>query len=81
MVYNSEANSTFGNQEVTRIDSYSTLDLRMGVESQDGSWSITLWGRNVTDEYYWNNQYFTQDVVSRIAAKPATYGIGFTYNL
>ncbi|MCP5173209.1 MAG: TonB-dependent receptor [Pseudomonadales bacterium] len=81
MTYNSEANATFGNQESTRIDSFTTLDLRAGIEAEDGSWSISLWGRNVTDEEYWTNQFFTQDVVARTYAKPVTYGLGFTYNL
>jgi len=31
-------------------DSFGTLDLRVGIEAD--SWSITAWGRNVTDEQY-----------------------------
>jgi len=31
-------------------DAYGTLDARIGVES--ASWSVTLWGRNLTDEQY-----------------------------
>jgi outer membrane receptor protein involved in Fe transport len=80
LMYNSEANSTFGDPDKTRINSFTTLDLRAGVESLDGVWSATVWGRNVTDEYYWSNQFVTQDVVVRYAAKPVTYGISFAYN-
>jgi iron complex outermembrane receptor protein len=80
LLYNSEANSTFGDPEQTRIDSFATLDLRAGLESLDGRWTATVWGRNVTDEYYWSNQFVTQDVVVRYAAKPVTYGISFAYN-
>ena len=80
VLYNSEANSTFGDPEATRIDAFTTLDLRAGIESFDGTWMVTVWGRNVTDEYYWNSQFLTQDVVSRFAAKPATYGVSFGYN-
>jgi iron complex outermembrane recepter protein len=80
MLYNSESNSTFGDPKVTRIDAFTTLDLRAGVGSQDGKWTASVWGRNVTDEYYWTTQFLTQDVVVRYAAKPITYGATFRYN-
>jgi outer membrane receptor protein involved in Fe transport len=80
MIYNSEANSTFGDPADNRIDAYTTLDLRAGIEAPDGQWSASVWGRNVTDEYYWTNQFYTQDAISRFAAKPATYGVAFSYN-
>lgn len=80
VLHNSEANSTFGGPRETRIDSFTTLDLRAGVESLDGAWTLSLWGRNVTDEYYWTNQFVTQDVITRFAAKPRTYGVAFAYN-
>ncbi|MEX1667301.1 TonB-dependent receptor [Zhongshania guokunii] len=80
LLYNSEANSTFGDPDKTRIDSFTTVDLRAGVEALDGTWTATVWGRNVTDEYYWSNQFVTQDVLVRYAAKPVTYGISFAYN-
>lgn len=80
LLYNSETNSTFGDPAETEIDAYSTLDLRAGVESSDGAWSATLWGRNVTDEDYWTNQFVTQDVIVRYSAKPVSYGVTFEYN-
>lgn len=80
VLHNSEANSTFGDPQVTRIDAFTTLDLRAGIGSEDGKWTATIWGRNVTDEYYWGSQFLTQDVVSRFAAKPATYGATMRYN-
>ncbi|GAB3373908.1 TonB-dependent receptor [Spongiibacter taiwanensis] len=80
LLYNSEANSTFGDPKATRIDGFTTLDIRLGLESLDGTWTATLWGRNVTDEYYWSNQFVTQDVVVRYAAKPVTYGLTFAYH-
>jgi outer membrane receptor protein involved in Fe transport len=79
LLYNSAANSTFGDPDLTEIDAFTTLDLRAGVEALDGRWSATLWGRNVTDEYYWTNQFVTQDVVVRYAAKPVSYGASFSY--
>ena len=79
LLYNSESNSTFGNPEMTRITDFTTVDMRLGVSAPDGKWSLGLWGKNITDEYYWSTQFVIQDVVSRYAARPATYGLAFNY--
>ncbi len=34
----------------SKRDSYNTLNLRVGISAED--WSITAWGRNITDEQY-----------------------------
>ena len=77
---NSGTSSTLGVAPSSVIDSFKTVDLRAGVKSSDGRWSIGIWGRNVFNEYYWTNQFVTQDVVVRYAAKPATYGATIKYN-
>lgn len=79
-LYNSATNSTLGVAPSSVIDSFKTVDLRAGVKSRDGRWSVGVWGRNVFNEYYWTNQFVTQDVVVRYAAKPATYGATIKYN-
>ncbi|MGD9662188.1 MAG: TonB-dependent receptor [Porticoccaceae bacterium] len=63
------------------IDSYSLLDLRAGVETTDGKWRVSVWGKNVTDEYYWNNAAAVFDTITRYAGMPATYGatVSFRY--
>lgn len=79
LLHNSDANSTFGDPAETRIDAFTTLDLRAGIQSPDKAWSASVWGRNVTNEYYWSNQFYSQDSIVRYAAMPATYGVAFTY--
>jgi iron complex outermembrane receptor protein len=80
VLYNSETSSTFGDPPQAQSADFTTLDLRAGVAATDGCWSAWVWGRNVTDEYYWTNQFVTQDVVTRYAAKPATYGASLAYS-
>lgn len=63
------------------IDSYALLDLRIGVESDNGRWRVMVFGRNITDKYYWNNVLKAQDNVIRYAGRPASYGIIFTLQL
>ena len=62
------------------IDSYNTLDLRLGVISPDERWTVFAWGKNVTDEYYWTNVLIGADTIGRLTGRPATYGITFSYS-
>lgn len=82
MLLNSKTNATLGHAPASVIQSFATLDLRAGVKVLDDRWSFSIWGRNVTNSYYWTNQFVTQDVVVRYAAKPVTYGatLKFTFD-
>lgn len=54
------------------------LDLRAGVRS--GEWRFQVWGRNVTNKYYWTAQYHLTDTVSRYTGMPATYGATLSFD-
>lgn len=62
------------------IDEYGVLDLYAGVRSLNESWEVMLWGKNVSDEYYWTNVVPGSDTIARQAGMPATYGATFSYN-
>ena len=53
------------------------VDLRLGIENNN--WKVWLWGRNVTDEYYWTRYSKVNDSIIRLPAMPRTYGITFSY--
>ncbi|MBN8843733.1 MAG: TonB-dependent receptor [Sphingomonadales bacterium] len=72
--YNSATNSTFGDPAILRINARTLVDLRAGVETEDGKFRVQLWGRNIFNEYYWNST-FQADTAWRMAGRPATYGI------
>jgi iron complex outermembrane recepter protein len=63
------------------IGDYALVDLRAGIKSSDGRWRASVWGKNVTNQYYWSNVVAAFDTIGRYTAKPATYGvsIGFKY--
>lgn len=61
------------------IDSYALLDLRAGIESGDGRYRISVWGRNVTNEYYWTSVTTALDTLTRFTGMPATYGISLGF--
>ncbi len=62
------------------IDSYTLLNARIGISSADGTWNTYVWGRNLTDEYYYNNVLQASDMLTRYAGKPRTYGLTAQYN-
>jgi outer membrane receptor protein involved in Fe transport len=79
VLYVSDTSGAFAGGPLLAIKSYATLDLRAGVALPDGHWTITLWGQNVTNTYYWTNATFPPpDTTIRYAGRPATYGIRFS---
>lgn len=64
------------------MDPVSLLNARIGIHSED--WSLTIWGRNLTDEFYYedfNAQAFTGLPWNiGFPARPRTYGIDFRYD-
>ncbi len=75
----SATNGAFGGNAILAIDGYTLLDLRAGLGSSDERWKLSVWGRNITDKYYWTNAYKISDVSARYAGMPATYGVSFSY--
>jgi outer membrane receptor protein involved in Fe transport len=61
------------------LPSYTTLDLRAGVEAEDGNWRLFFWGRNVTNEYSATNAIIANDAIVRYPGQPATYGVTFSH--
>lgn len=62
------------------IDSYTLLDARIGVSAANGQWRTYAWGRNLTDEYYYNNVQQSTDMLVRYAGMPRTFGVTVEYN-
>jgi iron complex outermembrane receptor protein len=61
------------------IEGYGTVDVRLGYQSEQGKWSVGLWGKNVLNKYYWTTVIPASDSAARLAGLPATYGITFGY--
>jgi outer membrane receptor protein involved in Fe transport len=81
VTYNSSTNAGIGEPAPLAIDAYALLDLRAGVRAADGRWSITAFGRNVTDTYYWTTVQKPQDTLVRFAGMPATYGVAIRFTM
>jgi outer membrane receptor protein involved in Fe transport len=74
-----KTNSQLGELPTLNVKAYTLIDLRAGVESQDGVWRLSAWGRNVGDAYYWTAANRNLDTTVRFAGRPATYGASLSY--
>ena len=59
------------------MPAHTLVDLRAGVEHD--AWRFQLWGRNVTNTWYWNSALHVNDVLLRYTGMPATYGFTLSY--
>jgi outer membrane receptor protein involved in Fe transport len=73
--HHSAANAGIGDSADLYLKHYTVLDLRAGVETPDSRWRFTVWGRNVTNEYYWTNATHTNDEFVKYAGMPADFGL------
>jgi outer membrane receptor protein involved in Fe transport len=78
LTYNSNTFAGVGALDLMRIDSFTLLDLRAGLDFSNGHYRIWVWGKNVTDEYYWSNVFANGDAIARFVGQPATYGISLS---
>jgi len=52
--------------------------LRASVRTQDGKYRVEVYGKNVTNRFYWDNVSHPYDTVVRYAGMPETWGITFS---
>jgi outer membrane receptor protein involved in Fe transport len=83
VLYQGSQNTTFANANLPaddfNIPDYATVDLRAGVESQDGRWRLTVFGRNVFNEVYTTSVTTYLDTLFRFTGRPATYGVSVAF--
>ncbi len=79
VTHQDKTNSQLGELPLLNVKAYSLVDVRAGIESQNGTWRLSAWGRNVGDAYYWTAANRNLDTVVRFAGRPATYGMSFSY--
>lgn len=69
----------FGEDPRLKIDSYTVVDLRAGIDSADETWRLTLWGHNITDKDYSVMASRVSDTYVHAAGNPRSVGVNFTY--
>jgi outer membrane receptor protein involved in Fe transport len=76
--YRSSTLAVFSLSPQFKMNSYTLLDLRAGLETSDGKLRLQVWGHNVTDKYYWIQATATGDTFTRVPGMPATFGVTLT---
>jgi iron complex outermembrane receptor protein len=61
------------------IKGYAIVNMRAGLNWDDGKWRAMLWGKNVFNNYYFTNSIYSFDTAYRLTGRPATYGISVFY--
>lgn len=81
LMYNSKTYAGVGALDLMRLASFTLLDLRAGLELGNRRYRVWLWGKNVTDEYYWSNVFANGNAIARFVGQPATYGVSLSSRL
>jgi iron complex outermembrane recepter protein len=77
-LYNSVAYGDSSATAAFKLDAYTVLNARLGVESHDG-WSVTGWVHNLGNTYYWTSVNFAGDGYERTTGLPLNFGIAVSY--
>lgn len=77
--WQSELTAGQPNDPLYDIDSYGLLNGSIGIYSLNNNWDLSVWGKNLTDEYYWQQITTNANVVVRYAGMPRTFGASLTY--
>lgn len=78
LTFRSDTTAIIGGSDLFKINDYALLDLRAGIKDADDKWSAQVWGKNVTNQYYWTNVASFFDTYTRWAGQPATFGGTFS---
>ncbi len=76
--YTSEQQGDLIGDPYFHIKDYAVFDANASIETNDGRYKISVFVRNLTDEYYWNSVQGLQDSVVRFAGVPRTWGGSLT---
>lgn len=72
--YQSSTGSTIEDFEPLAIDSYAILNASLALYDLDGAWEASIWGRNVTDTYYWSSAATNANTAVRFPGRSANFG-------
>jgi outer membrane receptor protein involved in Fe transport len=69
---------------LTEQDAYGILNLRLGVNIDEWNSTVSVWGRNVLDERYYNGSFdpplLDRGSMNSYPSEPATWGVTFRKN-
>jgi iron complex outermembrane recepter protein len=83
ITYRGETNTTFANDVLLAnqyvLPAYTILEMRLGLQPNNGPWKVTLFCSNCTNTYYVQTKFAGTDVLYRYASHPVTVGVNLSY--
>lgn len=79
--YTGGSNSTLEHDPLYTLNVHQQLDAQLALSSRDGIWSLTAFGRNLTDSFYRNSVIKLGDTVFAYAGQPRTLGLSLRVDL
>ncbi|MDP3633922.1 TonB-dependent receptor [Phenylobacterium sp.] len=76
--YQSKSHADLEGNPLFVIPEHGLLNASLGLHSSDDRWEVSVWGRNLTDEYYWSAVSSNANVVVRFPGQTRTFGASFT---
>ena len=78
--YTSDQQGDFLADPIFDVDSYNLWGLHLVVRPDSDKWQFAVFGRNLTDEYYWTSVQTQTDTTFRYAGMPRTWGASLKVN-
>lgn len=72
--YQSSTSSTIEDFDPLAIDAYGILNASLALYDLGGTWEASIWGRNITDTYYWASAATNANTAVRFPGRSASYG-------
>jgi outer membrane receptor protein involved in Fe transport len=78
--FSEHTNATLEGDPYFAIDHYWLLGAQIRLASRGGPWTVSAFGRNLTNEFYETGVYRAGDVIAASTGKCRMWGVGFTWN-
>jgi outer membrane receptor protein involved in Fe transport len=76
--FQSKSHADLGEDPNFGIKAYGLLNASAGIHALNDRWEFSIWGRNLTDTYYWTSVASNANVTVRFPGQPVTYGASLT---
>lgn len=79
VTYTGKTNGTLEQNKNYAMDAYTLFGARIHLDHVSGAWSLSLWGRNLTNDLATTGTFNLGDTVVRYVGMPRTFGIGLAF--
>ena len=78
--HQSKSHADLSGDPLFEIPEYGLLNASIGVHALDKRWELSVWGRNLTDEYYYPAVSNNSNLIVRFPGQTRTFGASLTVN-